>query len=73
MAKTPIRDRKTEETRTRIAETGLKLFVSQGYAETTIDVLTVATYTQSPTDHSWLFLEIADQDYLDAPRPSVSP
>lgn len=37
MAKTPIRDRKTEETRTRIAETGLKLFVTQGYADTTID------------------------------------
>ena len=47
--------------------------LGDAYAETTIDVLTVATYTKSPTDHSWLFLEIADQDYLDAPRPSVSP
>jgi hypothetical protein len=47
--------------------------LGDAYAETTIDVLTVATYTQSPTDHSRLFLEIADQDYLDAPRPSVSP
>ena len=37
MAQTPVRDRKTEDTRTRIAEAGLKLFVSQGYAETTID------------------------------------
>jgi hypothetical protein len=47
--------------------------LGDAYAETTIDVLTVASYTQSPTDHSTLFLEIADQDYLDAPRPSVSP
>lgn len=42
MAETPVRDRKTEETRTRIAETGLKLFVSQGYAETTIDQIASA-------------------------------
>jgi hypothetical protein len=47
--------------------------LGDAYAETTIDILTVATYTQSPTDHSTLFLEIADQDYLDAPRPSASP
>jgi AcrR family transcriptional regulator len=42
VAKTPIRDRKTEETRTRIAETALKLFVGQGYAETTIDQIASA-------------------------------
>jgi AcrR family transcriptional regulator len=37
VTKTPIRDRKTEATRTRIAESGLELFVDQGYAETSID------------------------------------
>jgi AcrR family transcriptional regulator len=42
VAKTPIRDRQTEETRTRIAETGLRLFVSQGYVETTIDQIATA-------------------------------
>jgi hypothetical protein len=42
------------------------------YAQTTIDVLFVATYTRSTTDHSRLYLEIANQDYLDAPMPSAS-
>jgi AcrR family transcriptional regulator len=37
VAETPIRDRKARETRTRIAEAALELFVAQGYAETTID------------------------------------
>ena len=37
MAETPIRDRKTEATCARIAETALELFVAQGYAETSID------------------------------------
>ena len=37
VAETPIRDRKTRETRARIAEAALELFASQGYAETTID------------------------------------
>ena len=42
MSETPIRDRKREETRARIAETALQLFVSQGYAETTIDQIAAA-------------------------------
>jgi len=46
--------------------------LGDSYAETTIDVLSVATYTQSETDHSRLYLEIADQDYIDAPVPSAS-
>ena len=46
--------------------------LGDAYAETTIDVLSVATYTPSPTDHSLLTLEIADQDYLDAPAPGAS-
>jgi len=37
VAETPIRDRKARATRTRIADTALELFASQGYAETTID------------------------------------
>jgi hypothetical protein len=40
------------------------------YASTTIDVLSVATYTPSEADHSRLYLEIANQDYMDAPAPS---
>ena len=46
--------------------------LGDAYAQTTIDVLTVATYTPSPTDHSRLTLEIGSQDYLDAPAPSAS-
>jgi AcrR family transcriptional regulator len=37
VAETPVRDRRVRATRTRIAETALELFVSQGYAETTFD------------------------------------
>jgi AcrR family transcriptional regulator len=42
VSETPIRDRKREETRGRIAEAALQLFVSRGYAETTIDQIAVA-------------------------------
>jgi AcrR family transcriptional regulator len=42
VSETPIRDRKREETRGRIAEAALQLFVSHGYAETTIDQIAVA-------------------------------
>jgi AcrR family transcriptional regulator len=42
VAQTPIRDRKTRETRARIAEAALELFASQGYAETTIDHIAAA-------------------------------
>jgi AcrR family transcriptional regulator len=42
VAETPIRDRKARETRARIAETALGLFVSQGYLETTIDQIAEA-------------------------------
>ena len=37
VAETPIRDRKTQETRARITEAALGLFVSHGFEETTID------------------------------------
>ena len=46
--------------------------LGDAYAQTTIDTLTVATYTQSATDHSRLYLELADQDYINAPAPSPS-
>jgi hypothetical protein len=46
--------------------------LGDAYAQTTIDVLSVATYTPATTDHSMLTLEIADQDYLDAPAPGAS-
>jgi AcrR family transcriptional regulator len=44
VAETPIRDRKTSETRARIAEAALELFASQGYAETTIDHIATAAH-----------------------------
>ena len=37
MAEASLRDRKTKETRARIADTALDLFVKQGYVETTFD------------------------------------
>lgn len=40
------------------------------YAETTSADLKVATYTASATDHSRLYVEVADQNYLEAPTPS---
>jgi hypothetical protein len=46
--------------------------VGDAYAQTTVDVLVVATYTQSETDHSRLYLELANQDYIEAPVPSAS-
>jgi hypothetical protein len=45
--------------------------LGDAYAETTIDVLVVATYTQSETDHSRLYLELANHDYIGAPVPSA--
>jgi hypothetical protein len=42
------------------------------YAETTSGDLKVATYTVSPTDHSTLYVELANQAYLEAPQPSGS-
>jgi len=37
MTESPVRDRRASQTRARIAEAALGLFLSQGYAETTID------------------------------------
>jgi hypothetical protein len=40
------------------------------YETTRLGDLTLATYTDSADDHAKLTLEIANQAYLDAPRPS---
>ena len=42
-------------------------------ARTTLDELTVATYSESAEDHSKLYVEIATPSYLAAPAPSGSP
>jgi hypothetical protein len=41
-------------------------------ARTLLGELTVATYSESPQDHSRLYLEIANQAYIESPRPSGS-
>lgn len=43
------------------------------YASTRIGDLTVATYIESPADHSTIYVEVANQRYLDAPKPSGAP
>lgn len=44
--------------------------LGDAYAQTSIDTLIVATYTQSEIDHSRLYLEFANKDYIGAPTPS---
>ena len=44
--------------------------VGDTYAEASDGGLRLATYTASEGDHSTLFLELANQAYLDAPTPS---
>jgi hypothetical protein len=46
--------------------------LGDAYVTTTIGALTVATYTESPDDHSKLYVEIANRAYLEAPTPSPS-
>ena len=43
------------------------------YATTSVGDVTIATYTEAADDHSKLYLEVANQAYLDAPRPSSVP
>lgn len=43
------------------------------YASMKFGDLTIATYTGSANDHSKLYLEVANQAYLDAPPPSGAP
>ena len=51
----------------------LAVHVGDDHATEPLGELTIATYTTSPDDHSTLFLEIANQAYLDAPTPGPSP
>jgi hypothetical protein len=41
--------------------------LGDAYAETKIGAIKVATYTESAEDHSKLYVELANQAYLDAP------
>jgi hypothetical protein len=41
--------------------------LGDSYAETTIGPIRIATYTESAEDHSKLYVELANQSYLDAP------
>jgi hypothetical protein len=41
--------------------------LGDAYAETKIGAVKVATYTESEQDHSKLYIEVANQAYLDAP------
>jgi AcrR family transcriptional regulator len=57
-----MRDRKVKETRARIARTALELFISQGYAETTLDQIAEAAevgrrtiFDHFPTKEAILF------------------
>lgn len=45
--------------------------LGDAYAETTSGPLRVATYSQSAEDHSTLYVELANQAYLDAPPPTA--
>ena len=40
------------------------------FATTTLGDLTIATFKESPQDHSTLYLEIANQAFLESPTPS---
>jgi hypothetical protein len=52
--------------------TWLASHLGDTYAETTSGPIKVATYTASEDDHSTLYVEVANQAYLDAP-PIASP
>jgi len=47
--------------------------LGDAFAQTTVDILTVATYTHSASDHSRLYVELAGPSYLNAPGPTASP
>jgi hypothetical protein len=49
--------------------TWLASHLGDAYAETTSGSVKVATYTESADDHSTLYLEVANQAYLDASPP----
>jgi hypothetical protein len=47
--------------------------LGEAYVTTTLGDLTIATYSETPEDHSKLYVEIANRAYLDAPSPGASP
>jgi hypothetical protein len=47
--------------------------LGDAYAETAAGPIKVATYTESADDHSKLYVEVANQAYLDAPGVEASP
>lgn len=51
----------------------LAAHLGDSYVTTTLGDLTIATYSESAEDHSRLYVEIANQAYLDAPAPSPAP
>jgi hypothetical protein len=50
--------------------TWLALHLGDAYAETTSGPIKVATYSESADDHSTLYVELANQAYLDASPPA---
>jgi hypothetical protein len=52
--------------------TWLASHLGDAYAETTSGPIRLATYTESADDHSTLYVEVANQAYLDAP-PVATP
>jgi AcrR family transcriptional regulator len=69
IAETPSRDRKARETRARIADAALGLFLKQGYAETTIDqIAEVAGVSRRTVFHHFATKEAILFDHLVARR-----
>jgi hypothetical protein len=46
--------------------------LGDAYVTTTVGELTIATYSETPDDHSKLYVEIANRAYLEAPTPSAT-
>ncbi|MCJ7712490.1 MAG: hypothetical protein MUQ32_16840 [Chloroflexi bacterium] len=44
--------------------------LGDAYAETSEGGLRIATYTASAEDHATIYVQLANQAYLDPPRPS---
>ena len=45
--------------------------LGEEYATTMLGELTIATYTESPEDHSRLYVEIGNRAFLESPTPSA--
>jgi len=80
MTEGSIRDRKARQTRARIAEAALRLFVSQGYAESTIDQIAEAAgvsrrtvFHHFPAKESMLFDHLAGRREVALQRLQARP